>query len=93
MDLLLGNGSIGRVGTARMSPRKCAFGQLNNDDAFVYKDQLYRKDSELSAILVRWSTGVEASEERVIHRFFPEIVVELPDEEGHAGQGTASQDG
>jgi hypothetical protein len=60
--------------------RTCEFGQLEIDAPFFYDDQFYRKESELSALLVRWASGREEITERVSHRFFPEIVVELPDD-------------
>jgi hypothetical protein len=63
-----------------MASRKSEFGQLKPGDAFLYHDQLYRKESHLSALLVRWATGGEEITERVSHRFYPEIVVDLPDD-------------
>jgi hypothetical protein len=62
-----------------MPARTCEFGQLDIDDLFLYSDQLYRKESELSAVLIRWANGQLEITECVSHRFFPEIVVELPD--------------
>jgi hypothetical protein len=61
-----------------MPSRKCKFGQLDIDEHFLYHGQLYRKESTLSAILIRWTDGRLVTSERVSHRFYPEIVVELP---------------
>lgn len=56
------------------------FGELAIGELFVYRDQLYRKESENSAELLRWIDGEEVTE-YVSHRFFPELVVTLGDEQ------------
>jgi hypothetical protein len=62
----------------------CEFGHLEIDALFLYHEQLYRKESELSALLIRWASSDQEITELVSHRFFPEIIVELPDDSDEA---------
>ncbi len=60
-----------------MAPKKCDFGQLKLGAEFQYHGQTYRKEAENSAVMLRWVTGEEVVGERVTHRFFAEIVVDV----------------
>ena len=70
--------------------RKRKFGQLEIGDVFLYDGHLYRKESELSALLMRWAGEDQEVTELVSHRFFPEIIVELPSDQDRAGSSSAS---
>ena len=70
--------SLSQVKTIPGGPRECEFGQLQVGDVFLYHNQVYRKESELSAILMRWMPCAEELSEVISHRFFPEIVVNTP---------------
>ena len=63
-------------------PCQCEFGRLRVGETFNYRDQVYRKDTELSAILIRWMPNAEELSEVVSHRFFPEIIVEILEDSG-----------
>ena len=62
-----------------MASKKCDFGQLKIGAEFQYSGQTYRKESEDIAVMLRWVTGEEVNGERVTHRFFSEIIVEVSD--------------
>ena len=62
-----------------MASKKCNFGQLKVGAEFQYHGQTYRKEAENLAVMLRWVTGEDVVGERVTHRFFSEIVVEVSD--------------
>ncbi len=64
-----------------MDSYDCDFGQLKIGAVFRYHNQSYRKEGELSATILRWADGEELKGERVSHRFYPEIVVQISDSE------------
>ena len=66
-----------------MASRKCDFGDLQIGAEFQYHGQTYRKEAENVAVMLRWVTGEDVVSERVTHRFFSEIVVEVsePDDD------------
>ena len=57
------------------------FGELEIGAVFLYHGQTYRKETEKCAIMLRWAHEEEVITERVAHRFFEEIVIELPESE------------
>lgn len=54
-------------------PRRL-FGRLADSGFFNYRGQLYRKEGESFAVLLRWADGEEVTE-HVTHRFSSDVVV------------------
>ena len=63
-----------------MDSQNCDFGKLDVGTVFTYHDQTYRKETDDLAVMLKWVTGEEVVEERILHRFFAEIVVQVPGE-------------
>jgi hypothetical protein len=67
--------------TQDMTSHDRNFGQLKIGAVFQYQGQTYRKESENSAMMLRWANGDDELSEHVSHRFFAEIVVQISDSE------------
>ena len=57
------------------------FGDLEIGAVFLYHGQTYRKETANSAVMLRWAHEEVAITEHIAHRFFEEIVIELPESE------------
>ena len=57
------------------------FGDLKIGAVFLYHGQTYRKETEDSAVMLRWAHEDEQIIERIAHRFFEEIIIQLPESE------------
>lgn len=55
------------------------FGELKIGAVFLYHGQTYRKESEDSAVMLRWADEDLVINEHVSHRFFAEIIIQLPE--------------
>lgn len=62
-----------------MTSQDRSFGELKIGAVFLYHGQTYRKESENSAVMLRWVHEEDIITERVSHRFFEEIIIQLPE--------------
>ena len=64
--------------TQEMTSHDRNFGQLEIGVVFQYHGQTYRKETDDSAIMLRWVSGQDLIDEVISHRFFAEIVIQIP---------------